>query len=70
MEGIALLRLLIESTGLPTAAVEREINRLVSQHGLSNAEVTLDDVRNILTSYLQDTLSEAKTNFNNPPPAP
>lgn len=64
MEGLALLRLLIESTGLPTEAVEREINKLVSKHGIANTDVTLDDVRNILTSYLQDTLVEAKTALN------
>jgi hypothetical protein len=65
MEGRALLKLLIESTGLPTEAVEREINRLVAKHGLLDTEVTLDDVRNILTAYLQDTLVEAKTHLNN-----
>ncbi len=65
MEGIALLRLLIESTGLPTESVEREINKLVSKHGLSNTDVTLDDVRNILTNYLQDTLVEAKAELTN-----
>jgi hypothetical protein len=64
MEGLELLKLLIESTGLPTEAVEREIHRLVSKHGLKNTDVTLDDVRNILTAYLQDTLVEAKTALN------
>ncbi len=64
MEGLALLKFLIESTGLPTESVEREINGLVAKHGLTNTEVTLEDVRNILTSYLQDTLVEAKTAQN------
>lgn len=64
MEGLSLLKLLIESTGLPTEAVEREIHRLVAQHGLRNTEVTLDDVRAILTTYLQETLVEAKNALN------
>ena len=64
MEGIALLKLLIESTGLPTEAVEREINRLVALHGIKSTEITLDDVRDILTAYLQDTLSETKAALN------
>ena len=64
MEGLSLLKLLIESTGLPTEAVEREINRLVAQHGIQNTDVTLDDVREILTAYLQETLVEAKNAFN------
>jgi len=65
MEGLVLLKLLIESTGLPTEAVESEINRLVAEHGLIATEVTLDDVRNMLTAYLQDTLVEAKNSLNN-----
>jgi len=65
MEGLDLLKLLIESTGLPTEAVEREINSLVSKHGLVDTNVTLDDVRTILTNYLQDTLLEAKAELNN-----
>ncbi len=64
MEGIALLKLLIESTGLPTEAVEREIHRLVAKHGIKHTDITLDDVREILTSYLQDTLVEAKADLS------
>ncbi|NJM09841.1 MAG: hypothetical protein HC883_02810 [Bdellovibrionaceae bacterium] len=64
MEGLGLLKLLIESTGLPTEAIEREINRLVAQQGLVDTEVTLDDVRDLLSAYLQETLVEAKNSLN------
>ena len=66
MEGLGLLKLLIESTGLPTEAVEKEIHRLVAKEGLDTRDVTLDDIRNILTTYLQDTLVEAKTHHRAP----
>lgn len=63
MEGLDLLKLLIESTGLPTESLAIEINRLVDQHGLVASDITLDDVRNILTDYLQETLVEAKADL-------
>ncbi len=60
MEGLELLRVLIESTGLPPEAVERELSRMVKNHGLDPAALTLEDVRQVLSSYLQDVLLEAK----------
>lgn len=64
MEGLGLLRVLIEATGLPAEAVEREINKLLAQHNLRPESITLDDVRMILSNYLQDTLMEAKDAAN------
>lgn len=60
MEGLGLLRVLVESTGLPADAVEREITKLLAQHQIAAESVTLDDVRNMLSTYLQDALLEAK----------
>lgn len=65
MEGLALLRVLIQSTGLPMDAVEREIKRLLDIRNLKAEDLTLDDVREILASYLQDVLTEAKTSLAN-----
>jgi hypothetical protein len=61
MEGLSLLKILIESTGLPANAVEREVNKLLAQRNLKPENVSLDDVREILISYLQDVLVEAKS---------
>lgn len=63
MEGLALLRVLIQSTGLPMDAVEREIKRLLDARNLRAEELTLEDVREILAFYLQDVLTEAKTSL-------
>jgi hypothetical protein len=60
MEGLGLLRVLIEATGLPVEAVERELNKILASRDLKPEDVTLDDVREILSSYLQDVLLEAK----------
>ncbi|MGZ3722066.1 MAG: hypothetical protein ACXVA9_03990 [Bdellovibrionales bacterium] len=60
MEGLSLLKLLIESTGLPPEAVERELNKVLAKGGFQREQLTLDDVRELLSIYLQDVLVEAK----------
>jgi hypothetical protein len=60
MQGLALLKLLIESTGLPPEAVERELNRVLLKGNFHKEELTLEDVRELLAIYLQDVLVEAK----------
>lgn len=63
MEGLGLLRALIEATGLPSEAVEREMQRLLDSKGLSPEQITLEDIRELLASYLQDVLIEAKASY-------
>lgn len=61
MEGRALFEVLIASTGLPPEAVTREMNRILGERGLSADTLTLDDLREVLAVYLQETLVEAKS---------
>lgn len=61
MDGLGLLRVLIESTGLPPEGIELELRRLIEKHGFSAENLTLDQVREMLAAYLQDVLLEAKT---------
>jgi hypothetical protein len=63
MEGLALLRVLIQSTGLPMDAVEREVKRLLEARNLRPENLKLEDVREILAFYLQDVLTEVKTSL-------
>ncbi len=63
MEGIGLLRVLVESTGLPNEAVEREIQTLIAKRGMNPDGLTLEDVRELLAAYLQDVLLEAKAQY-------
>jgi hypothetical protein len=60
VSGLALLKLLIESTGLPPEAVERELSKILSKANIQPENLTLDDVRDLLAIYLQDVLIEAK----------
>ena len=60
MEGLNLLRTIIQATGLPEEAVTREIVRLCAHHNLVPEMITLDNLRDILAQYLQDALVEAK----------
>jgi hypothetical protein len=63
MEGMELLRVLIQATGLPGELVEREVMGLLNDHGLEPATITLDEVRDLLAIYLQDVLLEAKATY-------
>ena len=60
MEGLDLLKQIIESTGLPSAAVERELNKLLQRRSLDAENLSLDDLRELLSLYLQEVLVEAK----------
>lgn len=60
MNGLVLLKTLIEATGLPPTAVERELNKIIFKNGLEPEKLSLDDIRNILSTYLLETMTDAK----------
>ena len=64
MEGLGLLRVLIEATGLPPEAVERELNKILFKRNLTADTLTIEDVRDVLACYLQDVLVEAKAEIS------
>ncbi len=64
MNGLDLLRFLIESTGLPQESLEMELRKLIRKHGLDTETLTLDQVREVLVDYLQDSLTEAKAQLS------
>ncbi len=61
--GEALIKTVIESTGLPSETMEQELNRLIAKAGLQKDSLTLDDMRSILADYLQDTLLSLKKTY-------
>ena len=63
MEGMSLLRSIVEATGLPSEAVDREIQRLLQTRGLDPETLTMEDLREVLALYLQDVLLEAKSQY-------
>lgn len=60
MEGLELLRFLVEASGLPRESIDMELKKLLQRFGISPEHVTIDDVRDIMSTYLQDALTEAK----------
>ena len=61
--GDALIKTVIDSTGLPSDTMAQELNRLIGNAGLQKESLTLDDMRNILADYLQDTLLNLKKTY-------
>ncbi len=63
MKGNELLQELIKSTHLPSHLIQDELLRLLQKKGLSAEEISLEDLRNLLSDYLQDVLLEAKSHL-------
>ena len=61
--GNKLFHTVVEATGLPTDPVNCELAKLLQKQGVSPDTMTLDDLREVLADYLQDTLLEAKENY-------
>ena len=64
--GEALIKTVVDSTGLPNDPVVEELNRLIEKAGLQKETLTLDDMRAILADYLQDTLLDLKNTYQGP----
>ena len=64
LRGTELLNELSTATGLPNEMIGEELSRLISTAGKSTDSVTLDELRDMLATYLQDVLLEAKDSFD------
>lgn len=60
MTGKELLQQIIALSGLPEALAQREVEALALQKNKNIDDLTLDDIRYILTMYLQDVLLSTK----------
>jgi hypothetical protein len=63
VRGTALINELSHATGLPDDLIGEELSRIIAGAGKSTADVTLDELREMLAAYLQDVLIEAKESF-------
>jgi hypothetical protein len=68
VRGTALIEELSSASGLPDDMIGEELRKIVVNAGKSASEVTLDDLRVLLASYLQDVLVDAKRAFEQNPP--
>ena len=66
MEATNVFDTVIEATGLPKDLIEKELKILLENSGLTSESLTLDELRQILTNYLQDILLEAKEEISSP----
>ena len=55
-----VLKTLIHHTDLPEHLVSSELERLLKKSGVSKENVTLDHIRELLASELQDVILEIK----------
>jgi hypothetical protein len=68
VRGTALIQELSAASGLPDDLIGEELSRIIMGAGKSTADVTLDDLRELLANYLQDVLAEAKVELQQNPP--
>jgi hypothetical protein len=59
--GEALIKKICEETHLPMELILGELTNLIEKSGVDPKNVTMDQLRIILASYLQDTLLAAKS---------
>ncbi len=52
---------IVEFTGLPKEEIASELSEILRSYGLDPATVTMDQLRDAMTDYLQDVLLEVKT---------
>jgi hypothetical protein len=60
MEGKALIQAVLRATGLGSQSLEKELKRVLKSSNASEETLTLEQLREVLASYLQDVLLEAK----------
>ncbi len=58
--GDYLINLLCKESQLPYSLIKKELLKLIERAGADHQSITLDEIRNILADYLQDTLLAAK----------
>lgn len=56
--GRLLLDQLVQATGLESAAVERELHRLLQKRGVDPEKVTLPELREAAAAYLREVMTE------------
>lgn len=62
-QGSALLNELAINSGLPPELIGEELSGLLRAQGLQTSETTLDQLRDLLTEYLQEVLVAAQETF-------
>ncbi len=59
-----LFKKVTESTGLPANLVSNELGKLLSKKGLNASDMTMEELRQVLSQYLKDVIIQAKDAFD------
>jgi hypothetical protein len=59
-----LIETLIQSTGLPEDIIRQEVLKIFQQSGVDLNNVSLDDIRKVMSSYMQDVLTGLKKSMD------
>lgn len=60
MDGVALIKALLEHSGLPQESLGAELDRLIEKAGVNKEMLSLEDIRMILEEYVHSVLPEAQ----------
>lgn len=60
MDGNALVKAILDLTGLPQESLSSEMDQMIQSSGLNKENVCLDDLRIMLEEYLHAVLPEAQ----------
>ena len=52
-----------EATGLPSELITKELSQLVSNKGIQNDNLTLEELRLVMADYLREVILQAKNKF-------
>lgn len=63
MDGSALLKSFVAASGLPTEVATPEIERLIAASGKKIESLKVEDLRLVLSEYLQEVLLQACEEF-------
>ncbi len=57
---------IVEFTGLPKEEIASELTEILASQGLNPATITMEQLREAMTEYLQDVLLEVKKQILSP----
>lgn len=58
-----LFEKLVKNTGLPEELVSQGFLKIIHEKGFEKSSLTLDQIRDVLSEYLQEVILEAREDF-------
>lgn len=54
---------IVKSTGLPEELITQDFLKKISEKGFEKSTLTLDQIRDVLSEYLQDVILQAREQY-------